>query len=162
VEKVRSPSERRDQRSAVDSATAVVKDVFAAVRVRDVERLAACFARDCVFEDVPQGTVARGRAAFRRYMEELWEAIPTFRVNRSELVSDGSRVAAELTLGGVHRGEFLGVAPSNRAIWWRAAAFYRIDLEHRQVVHETYYYDVDNLRAALSNPRPSDSAAARR
>jgi steroid delta-isomerase-like uncharacterized protein len=139
----------------VDSATAVVKDVFAAVRLRDVERLVACFARDCVFEDVPQAMVASGRAAFRRYMEELWDAIPTFRVKRSVLVSDGSCVAAELTLGGVHQGEFLGVAPSTRAISWRAAAFYRIDVKRRQVVHETYYYDLENLRLALRNPRPA-------
>ncbi|MBS1871491.1 MAG: ester cyclase [Actinobacteria bacterium] len=133
----------------MDPAIAVVKDVFAAVRVRDVDRLAARFARDCVFEDVPLATVARGRAAFRRYMEELWEAIPTFRVKHCELMSDGATVAAELLLGGAHRGELLGVPPSGRSVAWRAAAFYRVDVARGLVVHETYYYDVEALRAAL-------------
>lgn len=136
----------------MDPAVAVVKDVFAAVRVRDVERLVARFARDCVFEDVPLGTVARGRAAFRRYMEELWEALPTFRVARSTLVSDGACVAAELLLTGTHRRAYLGVPPSRRTVSWRAAAFYRVDGARGLVVHETYYYDVERLRAALHAP----------
>jgi steroid delta-isomerase-like uncharacterized protein len=131
------------------TASAVVRDVFAAVAERDVGRLVARFSPRCVFEDVPAGTTAVGRTQFQAYMEDLWSSLPDFHVERCELVADATSVAAQLVLGGTHRGCFLAVEPSNRPISWRAAAFYRVDRQRRMVTRETYYYDVAELTRTL-------------
>jgi steroid delta-isomerase-like uncharacterized protein len=131
------------------TASAVVLDVFAAVAVRDVDRLVARFSPRCVFEDVPARTTAVGRRQFQAYMEDLWTSLPDFHVERCELVADATSVAAQLVLGGTHRGSLLAVEPSNRPISWRAAAFYRVDRRRGMVTREAYYYDVAELTRAL-------------
>jgi steroid delta-isomerase-like uncharacterized protein len=131
------------------STADVVRDVFAAVAERDVDRLVARFSPRCVFEDVAAGTSARGRRQFQTYMEDLWTSLPDFHVERCELVADEKTVAAQLLLGGTHRGSFLSVAPTQRTIFWRAAAFYRVDRRHGMVTRESYYYDLAGLTATL-------------
>jgi len=132
------------------SAVEVVTEVFAAVREHDVERMVSLFAEDCVFEDVPAGSIASGVDEFRAYMEEVWVGIPDFHVEECKLVGDDGYVAGELLLAGRHEGEYLGIAPDKpKPIQWRAACFYTVDPVRRVVTHETYYYDLGNLRQTL-------------
>ncbi len=64
------------------------------------------------------------------YLEELARtlitAFPDVRLTVDELVQDGDRLAARVTVTGTHKGEFAGIKPTGRTIKVANFAIYRI------------------------------------
>src|SRR5687768_2768919 len=53
-------------------------------------------------------------------------AVPDLAVTLDDLLADGDRVVRRFTLRGTHRGAFLGIPPSGRAVVLRAIAIDRV------------------------------------
>jgi predicted ester cyclase len=73
-------------------------------------------------------------------VRDLRAAFPDIRFSLEELIAEGEVVAARYHWRGTHRGVFLGIAPTGRAIVVRGMDFYRISggrlVEHWDNVDE--------------------------
>ncbi len=72
-----------------------------------------------LFRDVTGPEGAQGMA------ELLRGAFPDIEATVEDMVAEDDRVAARVTLRGTHRGDFLGIAPTGRAIAVTAINIYR-------------------------------------
>ncbi|HEX2843163.1 ester cyclase [Hyphomicrobium sp.] len=64
-----------------------------------------------------------------------------------ELLVDGQKAAARMTVGGRHQGEFFGVSATGRSIAWAGAAFFETD--GRQITRLWVLGDVDGVKQQL-------------
>lgn len=56
---------------------------------------------------------------------QLLDAFSDVNVTVEDILGEGDRVAARLTISGIHTGEFAGAAPTNRRITWGSIRIYR-------------------------------------
>lgn len=66
-----------------------------------------------------------GPEAVKRAIASLRGSFPDLRVTVEETVSEGDAVAARVSVRGTHRGEYMGVAPTGRAVAWEALHLFR-------------------------------------
>jgi steroid delta-isomerase-like uncharacterized protein len=88
-------------------------------------------ADEIVAEDVrfrgSLGTTARGRDAFKAYVETVRAAFPDWHNEIDELLEIGDRVVARLTWTGTHTGgPLMGVEPAGTRVSYVGAAFFRL------------------------------------
>lgn len=60
--------------------------------------------------------VEPGKAGITAFYQRMWSAFPDARVEIDEAIEAGDRVVARFRFLGTHKGEFLGVAPTGKAI----------------------------------------------
>jgi len=70
---------------------------------------------DAVDHAAPPG-VAPGREGVKQVMLMFRAAFPALHEAIEDMVAEGDRVCSRLTLRGTHRGEFMGMAPTGKAI----------------------------------------------
>lgn len=70
------------------------------------------------------GDVKRGHAGFGEYVDMVHAAFGEYRCIIEELVSEGEKVFAKMTFTGIHRGELMGFAPTNRRVNWAGCALF--------------------------------------
>ncbi|HYE94864.1 MAG TPA: ester cyclase [Rubricoccaceae bacterium] len=110
------PAMAPDSTTSASPATALVAEVLAAWNARDAARLAALAAPDFEGTDTAEAGVARGPEGFRRQAEAYLTAFPDLHLTFDEVIADGDRVAIHWTSRGTHRGPFLHIPPTGRAL----------------------------------------------
>lgn len=96
------------------------------------------------------GPELSGHAEFARYVREVTTALGDYRCEIEELVADGDRVVARMTLSGVHRDTLLGVPATGRRVSWAGAAFFTFD---SGLVTDLWVLgDLHGLRDQLATP----------
>lgn len=70
------------------------------------------------------GQETRGRDGFVGYMDMVARGFPDFTNRVEEIISEGNRAFARLRYRGTHRGEILGIAPTERAVEYAGAAVF--------------------------------------
>jgi steroid delta-isomerase-like uncharacterized protein len=86
------------------------------------------------------GHQQQGRDAYLGVVAANREAFPDLVWTVDDMVADGDTVAVRYTMAGTHRGNFAGVAPTNKAIVAQSMAFYR--LAEGQIVEERAQLDM--------------------
>ena len=66
------------------------------------------------------------RAELERLERDFARSFPDMQHTIDELMAEGDRVAARLTSRGTHRGEFQGIARTDRQVEFTALVIYRI------------------------------------
>lgn len=87
----------------------------AALNAHDAEAAAACFAEDAVFDAHGSGQHAEGRDAVREMTLGLLHMYSELRIEKTLLLSDGDRYAAEWVMTGVHTGDVPGLPATGRS-----------------------------------------------
>jgi predicted ester cyclase len=64
--------------------------------------------------------------AWRRFSGPFAEAFPDLRLTVEDVVSDGEKVAARVAFRGTHRGEFQGIAPTDKEVAFSSMEFNRV------------------------------------
>ena len=111
--------------SEVDKA--IVKRVYEIISTGDFDR-----AEEIVDPDAPDNELLPGDPpaklidTFKETFSEARKAFPDMRVTVEDLLAEGDRVAARVTMRGTHRGEFQGLAPTGKWIQVRAIDMFRI------------------------------------
>jgi steroid delta-isomerase-like uncharacterized protein len=113
--------------SAPPTPTALVADVLAAWNAHDAERLVALAAPDFEGTDTAEAGVAHGPEGFRRQVALYLTAFPDLHLTFDEVVADGDRVAIRWTSQSTHRGPFLHIPPTGRALHGHGVTLIRFE-----------------------------------
>ena len=54
------------------------------------------------------------------------DAFPDFQATIEHVIAEGDKVVVRVTVTGTHRGEFMGVPPTNKRVSWTSIIIYRI------------------------------------
>ena len=63
---------------------------------------------------------------FRQFATEGHTAFPDTRIEVEDMISEGDKVTARVTMSGTHQGEFQGIAPTGNRVQVRAIDIFRI------------------------------------
>jgi len=115
-------------------AKAIVLRVLRAMETGEEAEFDAVMAEDYI----QHNHLGNGREPVKKMVAGLRRAFPDLRVVAEDLVAEGDRVAARVTITGTHQGRFLGVDPTNKPITIRSVDIWRIEAgrlkEHWDVV----------------------------
>jgi steroid delta-isomerase-like uncharacterized protein len=64
---------------------------------------------------------------FKETFSEAREAFPDLTISIEDVMAEGDRVTARVTMRGTHRGEFQGIAPTGKRVEVRAIDMFRIE-----------------------------------
>ncbi len=92
----------------------------------NVEVAVESFAEAAVDHD-PAPDQGNGRAGFRDFFTALTTAFPDAHIEPAHLVADDEHVCIAYTLTGTHRGEFHGLAPTEKRISVRGLQIARFE-----------------------------------
>lgn len=95
------------------------------VNKRNIDLFEELFHQDVVFQSPSLGG-GRGLREGRRYVDSVLAAFPDWQLIVHYLVAEGDRVVARLTATGHHKGEFMGIAPTDKHIKLDGIAALRI------------------------------------
>ena len=98
-------------------AREMAETYFAALRERDLDAIAACWAPDGVDDMVGQAEL-HGPAGVRGFFAELFAAVPDFQFSVDDIIVDGDRAAVRWHATGTFAGEgaYQGIAPTGQAV----------------------------------------------
>ncbi len=82
------------------------------------------WAADCVVR--LGGQEISGRDAVKELFVAFFSGFPDLRGTVDDLIGEGDKVAARFTWWGTHRGEFEGIAPTDKGITVTGVGIYRI------------------------------------
>jgi steroid delta-isomerase-like uncharacterized protein len=82
-------------------------------------------AEDGVGYGLPGGEI-RGPAAFKEYQRALLTAYPDLRVEVEDAITQDDKIAARCRVTGVHQGEGLGLAATNKPVEFTGVCFVRV------------------------------------
>ncbi len=86
----------------VETAKALVRNLFQARDAHDIDRAASLVAEDVVdHAAIPE---AQGRAGFRTIMQKLTKAFPDMKHRLEDLIAEDDKVVLRVTVSGTHTG----------------------------------------------------------
>ncbi|WP_432182399.1 ester cyclase [Streptomyces sp. NBC_00063] len=80
----------------------------------------------------------------------LYSAFTPLRVITEQLTVEEDRVAAQVLVGGVHSGEFLGVAPTGKEIYFHVCSVFEI--ANGKITRESVYSDTGEFIRLAAEP----------
>jgi steroid delta-isomerase-like uncharacterized protein len=106
---------------------AIAKRVYEIVSTGDFER-----AKEIVDQDAPDNELlphdppAKLIDTFKETFAEAREGFPDLSITVEDVMAEGDRVAARVTMRGTHRGQFQGIAPTGKHVEVKAMDMFRI------------------------------------
>ena len=67
-----------------------------------------------------------GPEAFKAFLAQFYAGLPDASVSIDEEIAEADKVAVRWTVRGAHKGELLGILPTNRLVELAGMTFYRI------------------------------------
>lgn len=138
----------------------VVREVFAAWNAHDADRLTALLGEEFESKSDAWPAPIRGREAQRELMRTYVTAFPDLRFDVEQLLPSGDYVISRWHATGTHRGELMGIPPTNRrgeGIQGCTVA----EVRNGEIVREWVYWDVATLLRQLGVMPPLAQAAVR-
>lgn len=93
-----------------------------------------------------------GPQVWRQGVDVIKRAFPDLHARIDDVVAAGDEVAVRLTFHGTHKGDYLGLPATGRAIEYISHEFYRI--LDGLIVEEWVCSDTTTLNALLTTPAP--------
>ena len=84
---------------------------------------------------------------FKQMESEIFDAFPDMHVTIDDMVAEGDKVAARVTMTGTHKGEFMGIPPTNKKVQVQAIAIDRV--VGGKIVEEWGIFDTQGLMQQL-------------
>jgi steroid delta-isomerase-like uncharacterized protein len=95
---------------------------------------------------------AVGPEAYKREVKRYLTAFPDLRWSVEELVSEKDKLVAAWTMSGTHKGEFLGLAPTNRKVSLSGITIHQI--ANGKILDSYALWDILGLFQQLGVPVP--------
>ena len=103
---------------------ALVRAYVDRINARDYEVLDDFVARS--FDQHSYMPMAGGSQGLKDFYKEFSRAFPDFRFTLEDVVAEGDVVAVRMTARYTHKGEFMGIAPTNKAVVVSKFDFFRM------------------------------------
>jgi len=89
-----------------------------AFRAGNIDPIVANFANDIVWDAVgsPLEPPSKGKAAVQARWEDLLTAIPDMKLHARRIFHQGDLIVMQVVLTGTHKGDFRGLAPTNKPL----------------------------------------------
>ena len=103
-------------------------------------------------ETVPGGV--RGPAGVRQQLDMLLGAFPDLRVELEQVIGSGDHLVSRMRLTGTHKGNFAGIAPTDKSVSWGVCSV--SEIRNGKVIRGRLYGDNASLLqqiGALQMPR---------
>jgi steroid delta-isomerase-like uncharacterized protein len=109
----------------------------------DMERVAAIFTDDCVYEDVTFGAVNSGKEELRAFGSGFLAAVPDLHVELSTTCVADDHGAMEWTMSGTQTGEMPGMPAAGKTFSLRGAPV--VELRDGKLTRCSDYWDLVTL-----------------
>ena len=110
---------------------------------------------DHVAHGAPPGTPPGPEGAIQA-LGAFRTGFPDLRVTIEDIVAEGDKVACRVTFRGTHKGEFQGIAPTNKQVTVTAISINRIDGD--KIVERSVLLDRNSLMQQLGAvPKPGQA-----
>jgi len=101
---------------SVEENKALVRNVFERWELKGDETLIdERYAADCAWHG-PGGQEIRGHDGYKQLMAALGAAFPDKRYTIHDMIAEGDKVVARFTFRATHKGEYQGIAPTNKQV----------------------------------------------
>jgi predicted ester cyclase len=116
---------------------------------RDPTAIDRYFTSDVVVHSVTPGVEGgTGTDYLKQLAKSLLDTFPDLHISVDEVVRDGDKLAARVTLEGTQKGEFMGVKPTDRKI--TAANFATYHLRGEKIAEVWSLVDIASIRRQLT------------
>ena len=116
---------------------------IAALNARDLDQYLSRIDDSYVGEsEIAPGPI-RGRDGLRQTMQMMFQAFPDLRLEVEQILASGDHVVARLRATGTHKGNFAGIAPTNKSVSWHGCNV--VELRNGKAIRGRLYADHANL-----------------
>ena len=106
---------------------AIARRVYEIISTGDFDRAAEIVDREAPDNELrPGDPPAKLIDTFKETFSEAREGFPDLTISIEDVMAEGNRVTARVTMRGTHRGEFQGIAPTGKGVEVRAIDMFRI------------------------------------
>jgi steroid delta-isomerase-like uncharacterized protein len=124
-----------------------------------VEAVAQLCTDDCLYEDVPTGSVNHSRDELRAFAQFWFAVSPDLKIELSSEFSTDARAAGEWTMSGTQQGDMPGMPATKKPFSFRGATI--LETEKGMIRRCTDYWDMaEVLRQLGFMSAPSPPAVA--
>jgi steroid delta-isomerase-like uncharacterized protein len=125
----------------------IVRQMFDAWNAHDPDRLVKLLDEKYMSESDTVPSPINGRDGARQFMLVYVKAFPDLHLDVTQTLSDGEFVTTRWTAKGTHRGELMGISPTNRRVITNGCTVSQI--RSGKTVHEWLYWDTGHLLKQL-------------
>ena len=94
---------------------AVLRQAYDAINRNDLDALDEIVASDIADHDPAPGQ-GPGLEGVKGYFSSLHAAFPDVHMDVEDMIAEGDKVVARVSVGGTHQGEFMGIAPTGNRV----------------------------------------------
>ena len=99
-----------------DDIVALLAQRLDAINARDLDRLPALYAADCVVDSPLAAGTVQGRQAVAKIYQALFDALPDLHLALDQLLVEEDDAVQIGTMTGTYTGGFMGLAPSGKTL----------------------------------------------
>ena len=140
--------------------TQAIERLLADYNRHDGAAFASHFTEDGVLRFVVGGEIAEGREQVQAAMEEVWRAVPDWKLEPRGLYDCGEAVWLAWTITGTNEGEWRGIPPTQRRFEMLGCSHFTF-AANGLVAQDDVYHDALTLLGALGvlpDPEATQSA----
>lgn len=117
----------------------LVEEQFAALNAHDLDRYVKSFADSYVGESDARPDPTRGPEGVKQLMAMYLRAFPDLHLDIDQILTSGDHVVVRWHASGTHKGEFNGIAPTNRTV--RARGCTVGEVKNGRLIRSAVYSD---------------------
>ena len=117
----------------------IVEEAIAALNAHDLDRYLKYHANSYVWEFDAFPTPVRGLEGVRQTIAAYFKAFPDLQFEIDQIIASGDYVVGRWRFTGTHKGEFNGIAPTNRQVSGRGCTV--SEIKNGQFVKSATYSD---------------------
>ena len=121
----------------------LAENQIAALNSRDLDQYLSRIDDSYVGESETAPGPIRGRDGVRQNLEMMFKAFPDLRFEVEQILASGDHVIARVRVTGTHKGNFAGIAPTNKSVSWRGCN--AVELRNGKAIRGRLYADHASL-----------------
>ncbi len=121
------------------SENQMVKDLAAAWRAHDLDKLISFYTDDCVYEDVVFDKVIHGKEELRAYFKDALDGFPDFKFDLKPVVASKDHLCMEWIMSGTQTGNRPNLPATGKSFSVRGVSV--CGLKDGKIQHNSDYYD---------------------